>query len=162
MPQILNPYRTFLDNQDPQVVIGDTTQTLRELMSRLTSEKLAQSYAPGKWTAREILCHLADCEIAFAFRWRQAIAETAHVIQPFDQEAWAAQYAGCDAGQAVETFSALRGWNLAFLKPLPPEVMGKRVTHPERGQMTFKTMLEITAGHDLNHLSQLERIADQG
>ena len=55
MAQTLNPYGNFLGKQDPQVVIGNTPGRLRELTFRLSGEKAARSYAPGKWTAREII-----------------------------------------------------------------------------------------------------------
>ena len=58
--------------------------------------RIEESPAPGKWSPHEILCHLADCELVFSFRIRQALAEDHHVIQPFDQEIWARNYAGYD------------------------------------------------------------------
>jgi len=114
--------------------------------------------APGKWNAREILCHLADCEIAFAFRLRQTLAEDRHVIQPFDQEKWAGMYGSLGARSALNVFSALREWNLALIGSAPAGAMSKRVTHPERGEMTFGVIVETMAGHDVNHLAQLDRI----
>ena len=114
--------------------------------------------APGKWNAREILCHLADCEIAFAFRLRQTLAEDRHVIQPFDQEKWAGMYGSLGARSALNVFSALREWNPALIGSAPAGAMSKRVTHPERGEMTFGVIVETMAGHDVNHLAQLDRI----
>ncbi|HUK32679.1 MAG TPA: DinB family protein, partial [Vicinamibacterales bacterium] len=115
--------------------------------------------APGKWNAREIVCHLADCEIAFAFRLRQTLAETYHVIQPFDQEKWAGVYGGLTLRGALSAFSSLREWDVALISTMPPESMEKKVMHPERGEMTFRVIVETMAGHDLNHLQQLERMA---
>jgi hypothetical protein len=104
---------------------------------------------------------LADCEIAFSFRIRQALAEPHHLIQPFDQDAWAKSYSHPElqAQKAVELFSVLRSWNLALLETLPGEAFSRPVTHPERGQMTFQTLIETMAGHDLNHRRQLEQLA---
>ena len=115
--------------------------------------------APGKWSPREIACHLADCELAFSFRLRQSLAEDGHVMQPFDQDRWAANYAAYDAGAALAVFSAVRAWNMALLRALPAEAFARKVSHPERGEMTFQTIVETMGGHDLNHLKQLERIA---
>ncbi|HZS53936.1 MAG TPA: DinB family protein, partial [Bryobacteraceae bacterium] len=118
-------------------------------------------YAPGKWTARMILCHLADCEIAFGFRLRQALAEENHVVQPFDQDAWARPYGdhSFHAQTALQVFSDLRGWNLLLIDSLSPDAFNRRLRHPERGEMTFQTLVDTMAGHDLNHLRQLEIIA---
>ncbi len=105
------------------------------------------------------MCHLADTEITFGFRFRQALAEPHHTIQPFDQDAWARNYASLDAERAIETFSALRKWNLELLAQTPKEAYSKPLRHPERGEMTFQTLVETMAGHDLNHLKQLEKLA---
>lgn len=120
-----------------------------------------KSPAPGKWNSREIFSHLADCEITFAFRLRQTLAEENHVIQPFDQGKWGATYAAYDAPSALAVFSSVRRWNLALIRKATPEDRAKPVIHPERGAMTFSTIVETMAGHDLNHLKQLEQIAGQ-
>jgi len=120
---------------------------------------MERSLAPGKWTVRQILCHLADTEIAFAFRWRQALAEQHHLVQPFDQDLWAYRYSSLPGDEALRTFVTLRRWNLLLLEGLSPADWERPVTHPERGQQTFRTLVETMAGHDLNHLQQLERIA---
>ena len=107
------------------------------------------------------MCHLADTELVFSYRLRQTLAEDHHVIQPFDQEIWAANYAGYDPQAAMMTFSCIRQWNLMLLRSIPVEAMSKPVLHPERGEMNFRMLIETMAGHDLNHLAQLEAIAQQ-
>ena len=97
----------------------------------------------------------------FAFRLRQALAEPYHVIQPFDQDAWATRYSTADAQTALAVFSAVRQWNLALLETVTPEEFAKTLNHPERGDMTFQTVIDTMGGHDLNHLQQLETIASQ-
>ncbi len=131
------------------------------MAERLGPDGLERSLAPGKWPARLILCHLADCEAVFAFRLRQALAEPHHVIQPFDQDVWATRYANLDAQAALAMFAAVRQWNLALLDTVTPAELSKTLNHPERGDMTFQTVIETMGGHDLNHLAQLETIASQ-
>lgn len=155
----VNPYASFLGNRNPRDVIGETPAKLTALSDRLGTDGMERSLAPGKWPARAILCHLADCEVAFAFRLRQALAETDHVIQPFDQDAWAAPYGKLDGQSAIAAFSALRRWNQALLDTTSPEQLAKKLSHPERGEMTFQVVVETMAGHDLNHLQQLDAIA---
>ena len=159
MPSNTNPYSRFLGDQDPLQVIAKTPERLKELFNTLGMDGQDKSYAPGKWSARELMCHLADCEIAFAFRLRQTLAEPEHMIQPFDQELWAKRYAHLDATAALTTFVALRNWNIAMLNALSPDDFNIAVSHPERGRMTFRTIVETMGGHDLNHLAQLESIA---
>lgn len=154
-----NPYAVYLGDGDPQQVIAATAGRLSSLAGTLGAEGIERSPAPGKWSARQILCHLADCEVVFAFRLRQALAEDHHVIQTFDQDAWARAYDGFDAQTALETFAALRQWNLRLIESMPERARSKRLTHPERGEMTLQTVIETMAGHDLNHLAQIEKIA---
>jgi hypothetical protein len=155
----MNPYASFLGDRDPLPVITATPKRLEDLAATLGPEGLKRSLAPGKWSAREILCHLADCESVFAFRLRQALAEDHHVIQPFDQDKWAAVYSAYEARAALAVFSAVRHWNLALIGTATPAMLSKTLNHPERGDMTFKVLIETMAGHDLNHLRQLETIA---
>jgi hypothetical protein len=131
----LNPYAKYLDGRDPVPVLRLTPSSLKKLAAMIGLAKIAEPPAPGKWSARDILCHLADCEIAFAFRLRQTLAEDNHVIQPFDQEKWAAPYPGIDANEALATFSLLRRWNLLLIEAALPTNASKPVTHPERGAM---------------------------
>lgn len=152
----MNPYASWLGGSDPLEVIRDTPGRCALAIQGLTSEALNRIPAPGKWSVRDILCHLADCEVVFAFRLRQALAEDRHVIQPFDQDRWAATYAHYEANAALAVFSSVRLWNLALIAGLGPDSFGKTLNHPERGDMTFQTVVETMAGHDLNHLRQIE------
>jgi hypothetical protein len=155
----MNPYASHLGSRDPVQTIGETASRLHAVIGAMGSERVNQPIAPGKWSPREIACHLADCELAFSFRLRQALAEDGHVMQPFDQDRWAANYAAYEADAALALFSAARGWNLALLRSLPAEAFTRKVSHPERGEMTFQTIVETMGGHDLNHLAQLEKAA---
>jgi hypothetical protein len=155
----LNPYDRFLDGRPLDTILSATSAQLALLLEAIGPEKVTVPPAPGKWSPAEIVCHLADCEIAFAFRLRQTLAAEAPVIQPFDQEMWAATYSGVPAAQALEVFSAMRGWNLMLIGKALPAAASRPVTHPERGPMTFLTIVETMAGHDLNHLAQLRTLA---
>ena len=155
----MNPYASYLGNRDPIQVLESTPSRLNQLRTALGEARLKQAPAPGKWSPREVFVHLADCELAFGFRYRQALGEDNHVVQPFDQDKWAKSYAAYSAEQALSTFATLRNWNLSLLRSLTLEEMNKPVIHPERGQETFKNLVDISAGHDLNHLQRLEGIA---
>ena len=155
----LNPYESFLDGRAPQVILASTAGALASLLVALGPEKVAEAPAPGKWSPAEIVCHLADCEIAFGFRLRQTQAEDGPIMQPFDQDKWAATYGGVSASRALEAFTAMRNWNLRLISAALPEAAGRVTTHPERGTMTFQTIVETMAGHDLNHVGQLHKLA---
>src|SRR5580700_7277467 len=155
----MNPYNSFLGTREPREVIASTPGRLQELLDSLGAEGVERPPAPGKWSAREILCHLADCEIVFAFRLRQTLAEPHHVIQPFDQDVWARNYAAYDAQSALAVLTAVRNFNVQLIESLPADAFSKPVTHPERGTMTFQSIVETMGGHDLNHIGQIEKIA---
>lgn len=139
------------------MVLAETPRRLNSIAELLGTTGLDKPWAPGKWTGGQILCHLADCEIAFGFRYRQAISEPHHVVQTFDQDGWAKLYP-LSAEDALQAFTGLRRWNLDLLKKAGQEIFEKPVSHPERGEMIFRDLVQITAGHDLNHLQQLEKL----
>jgi DinB superfamily len=153
------PYAEFLRGRDPIEVLADTPKRLNELAHKIGAEGLDRSWAPGKWSGREILCHLADCELAFGFRWRQVVADPKVVMQPFDQDAWAKAYGPLETKWALGMFSSARLWNLEWLKTVPEEAFSIPGVHPERGALTLRDLITITAGHDMNHTRQIETLA---
>jgi hypothetical protein len=155
----LNPYANFLNGQEPIPVLTSTAERLRALTAALTGAQINTAPAPGKWNICQIVSHLADCEIVFSFRLRQAAAEEHTVIQPFDQDAWATRYTAYTLEAALALFQALRNWNLLFLTTISQDDRHRPTTHPERGTMTLWTIVETMAGHDINHLQQLELLA---
>jgi hypothetical protein len=157
----LNPYESFLDGRPVEEILTGTAHAIAGYLDKIGADKASEAPAPGKWSPAEIVAHLADCEIVFAFRLRQTLAEDGPTIQPFDQDKWAATYKGVNVHQALATFSSLRSWNLRLIEGALPAAAERTMTHPERGTMTFKTVVETMAGHDLNHLGQLRRMAGQ-
>jgi len=152
----MNPYASQLGSQDPVRVLSATAARLHELLASLGDERVNRPSAPGKWSPREIVTHLADSEIAHAFRYRQVLAEENPVVQPWDQEQWAREYGAYKTEQALRAFAALREWNVALLRSLTAEQMARPAKHPERGDITVRELIETAAGHDINHLRQLE------
>jgi len=155
----LNPYEVFLDGRPIVEILAATPVEIAKLIEVIGPARGFESPAPGKWSPGEIVAHLADCEVVFGFRLRQTLAEDAPVIQPFDQDKWAKTYKGISPDEALQAFQGIRSWNLVLLEDLPTGAASRKVTHPERGTMTFQTIIETMAGHDLNHLEQLRRIA---
>jgi hypothetical protein len=155
-----NPYEKFLDGRPLDVILAATPNAIAEYLEVIGAHRVNVPPAPGKWSAAEIVCHLADCEIVFAFRMRQTLAEDGPTIQPFDEKKWAVNYPGVPASLALEIFGELRKWDLRLIHSVMPTAADRTVTHPERGTMTFQTLLETRAGHDLNHLAQLRHIAE--
>ena len=150
-----NPYDKFLDGRSVETILASTAGSLASTLAAISNDRLAVPIAPGKWSPAQIVSHLADCELAFGFRLRQVLAEDSPVLQPFNQNKWAATYGGITAASALDAFTALRAWNLRLITTALPVAANRTGTHPERGRITFQTIVETMAGHDLNHLGQL-------
>jgi len=157
----MNPYASQLGSQDPVGVLSATPARLEELLASFGNARVDRPLAPGKWSPREIVTHLADAESVHAFRFRQLLAEDNPVVQPWDQEKWASQYAAYDTEQALRAFTTFRDWNVALIRSLTAEQMARPANHPERGDLTLRELIETAAGHDINHLRQLEAALKQ-
>jgi uncharacterized damage-inducible protein DinB len=152
------PYAEMLEGRDAAKVIAETPVRLGSILDGLSTAEIETRPAAGKWSVREIVAHLADCEIAWSWRLRQVLGEERVVMQPFDQDAWAKVYDAYSFEMAWATFRALRAWNVAFVGALAEEDKQKGYTHPERGEEeTLWTLVEIMAGHDLHHLAGLRK-----
>jgi hypothetical protein len=152
----------ILGGQKPLKIQADTPKKLGRLIQRASSAKLRKKPAPGKWSAAEILAHLADCEIVTGWRMRQILGAPGTPIQAFDQEAWAAagHYEKRDAHKSLEQFRVAREANLMLLKSLTPEQWKHHGMHAERGVETIEHIVRMNAGHDINHTRQIERILE--
>lgn len=146
--------------KDPVKVQATTPARLKRLIQRAAGAKLRKRPAPGKWSAGEIIAHLADGEIVTGWRIRQILGAPGAPLQAYDQDAWAAagQYQKRDARKSLEQFRVLREANLALLKTLTPEQRKQHGMHAERGVETIDHIVQMIAGHDLNHLAQVERL----
>jgi uncharacterized damage-inducible protein DinB len=152
------PYAEMLEGRDAAKVIAETPVRLGSILDGLSTAEIETRPAAGKWSVREIVAHLADCEIAWSWRLRQVLGEERVVMQPFDQDAWAKVYDAYSFEMAWATFRALRAWNVAFVGALAEEDKQKGYAHPERGEEeTLWTLVEIMAGHDLHHLAGLRK-----
>jgi hypothetical protein len=152
-----------VEGQDAIKVQKATAGKLDKLTRGLTPKQLHWQPEPGKWSIAEIVAHLADVEIVAGWRLRSIIGSDGITIQPFDQDVWASVFAynKRDPKQSLEVFRVLRGNNLAMLKALPPEAWERHGMHLERGKETIAHLARMFAGHDTNHVLQIERIVSQ-
>ncbi len=115
---------------------------------------------PGKWSVRQIICHLADSEIVGAMRFRQIIAEDKPRIQGYDQNLWAANldYSHRKPSHVIEAFRLMRGENYELLKDLPEAVFARIGIHSERGDTTLLDWLKIYTAHAEKHTVQIRTV----
>src|SRR5215468_5095649 len=153
----------YVEGQDAIKVQRATAGKLKKLSSGLTSSQLKWRPEPAKWSIAEIIAHLADAEIVASWRMRSVIGENGITIQPFDQDQWASvfNYRGRDARRSLEVFRSLRENNLAMLKEIAPETWDNYGMHLERGKESIAHLARMFAGHDTNHLLQVERIVKE-
>jgi len=145
---------------DPLKVEAGTAKKLERLVKAVPASKLRKRPAPGKWSVAEILAHLADTEIVVSFRMRLILAAPGTPIAAVDQDSWvtSGHYEKRYPRKSVEQFRVVREANLALLKSLTPQQWKHYGMHSERGQETIELIVRMYAGHDINHLQQIERI----
>jgi hypothetical protein len=112
----------------------------------------------------EILAHLADGEIVGAFRIRTILGSPGAPIAAYDQDKWveSGHYDQRDPRQSLELFRVVRQANLALLELLEPAQWQHDGIHSERGRESIERIVRMFAGHDLNHIRQIERILERG
>lgn len=154
-----NPYADALGSLDPLVALAQTPLKIRDLVSSWPADRWEKSYAPGKWTAREIIIHLVETEMALTTRVRFALSQDNYAAQPFNQDEWIKADARVDAQTALDTYLALRRFDVLMFRALTPGQRQRGFTHPEYGTLSPEWVAAQLAGHDLHHLKQLETIA---
>lgn len=149
-----------IEGKDPLAVQRQTAGKLARLIRGLSRKQLTRKPAPDKWCIAEIMAHLVDTEIVASWRMRYIIGHSGQPIQAFDQNVWAStfEYAKRDAAKSLEVFQVLRENNLAMLKALPKELWENYGVHQERGKESIVHIVRMYAGHDLNHLAQVQKI----
>jgi len=150
----------YVEGKQPLELQASTPGKLERLIKGLSMTKLRERPVADKWSVSEIVAHLADAEIVTGFRMRLILGAPGAPIAAYDQNSWvtSGHYEKRDPRKSVEQFRVLREANLALLEPLTPEQWKHYGMHSERGQETIELMVRMAAGHDINHLQQIERI----
>ncbi|MBO0867045.1 MAG: DinB family protein [Micromonosporaceae bacterium] len=146
----------LLGGRDPVEVLEATVPAVRGYTDGLSQQVLNRRPEPGEWSAAEVLGHLFDGEVAFAYRSRMILAQDTPTLSGYDQDAWA-RLPRPGFTELLDAFAALRLGNLALVRQLAPEAWQRVGVHSERGPTTMRVLVETTAGHDIAHLRQLEQ-----
>jgi uncharacterized damage-inducible protein DinB len=141
--------------------LAGTARRLERLVAGLSATKATARPSPDKWSAKEIVCHLADCELVYGLRYRTIISEPGSVLTAFDQDAWAnnLQYRQQSLKGALTTFKALRSGHIALLKGLPEAAWNKSGQHASYGELTLQQLVTHLVDHDRNHTAQVEHLS---
>ena len=159
-PDYLSRIRQHALGKDPLEAQAQTPDVLAELVGNVSNARLTERPNPDKWSIGEILAHLAEDEIASAWRYRQMVEHSGIELAGFDQDLWAriGNYGGRAPQESLSLFKLLRGANLKFLSGLSAEQWNCFGIHAERGRITVKDLAAHMAGHDANHVAQIKRI----
>lgn len=146
--------------QDPWQVLATTAGRLSDLTAGRSRADLAHSPGPSRWSVVQILAHLADAEVVAGWRLRSILAWDGVPIQAFDQDRWADafRYADTDPVESLDLFEVSRRANLSLLRRVDPALHANHGLHAERGKEPITHLVRLYAGHDLNHLRQIEAL----
>lgn len=167
MPETAQQYTqrllSYSAGKQPLNVQRATPKRLVALTRRMDKKKMTRRPQPDKWSVAEILAHLADAELVIGWRLRSILGASGNLVQAYDQDVWADifQYKRRDPKASIETFRVLRESNLALLKTVPKNLWENYGMHQERGKESIAHLVKMIAGHDLNHLQQLEKIVKE-
>jgi len=153
------PYTSDLADREPLAAMRDTVAHIAALVAGWTPAQFERTYAPGKWTARQILTHLAQTELALGTRARMALSTPNYAAQAFDQDMWMLRESTLGGREAADALVACNTMNRALFAALSPRDRAIPLTHPEYGQLTVDWIIRQMAGHVIHHLAQLETIA---
>jgi hypothetical protein len=153
------PYADLVGAADPIELLSSTPRRIAGLVSGWSPADWSRSYAEGKWSAAQIVLHLAQDEIAFASRARLALTDPGYVPRPFDGADWVALESPVEPVVALAAFLALRALNIRLYRKLSEEQLARPIAHPELGTIYVGWIVRVLAGHDLHHLGHLETIA---
>ena len=154
------PYSQFIGSNDPYPVLETTADRIASMAAELMPEQIAGAPEPGKWSIHQILGHLTDNELMVQARVRLILFEDTPLLVAYDQDRWANGWIREQEPfeETLERFRVLRRSTVRLLRNTPEHDLRRVGTHAERGPQTPADYLIITAGHDINHLSQIEGI----
>jgi hypothetical protein len=140
----------------------DTAAGIEAMTAGWTAADFERTYAPGKWSARQILTHLAQAELALGARARMALSTPNYVAQSFEQDAWMARETGLSGRDAANAYVTISRMNASLFEGLSEADRQTPLAHPEYGALTVDWIIHHLAGHQIHHLKQLEQIHHKG
>jgi hypothetical protein len=135
---------------------------LEEALLGAREDEITFVPAPGKWSLRQLVRHVADTEIVVGMRLRQIIAEDQPTLIPFNQEAWAARlgYENADVFDSLSRFRSLRDDTARVLDALPEGEFDRVGVHPERGAKSLLEWVTLFGRHVETHAAQIRGIRE--
>jgi len=128
------PYTDLVGAQDPLALLASTPTRIAALVRGWDARRWAETYAPGKWTAAQLILHLAHDEIGWCNRVRLALTVEGYVVQPYDGAQWVAQETPTDPETVLAAYLALRRLNLTLYRRIPSDQRARPLPTPNWGR----------------------------
>ncbi len=141
---------------------GNGFSEVENALEDFPPDKLTAKPFPGKWSAAEIVHHLADSEMTSAIRLRKLLTEDFPVIYAYDQDKFAERlhYNERELAPALDAFRAARATSLQILQNLSEEDWRREGWHNESGRYSVEKWLEVYAAHAHEHADQIRRLSE--
>lgn len=154
-----------MTSQERQEMIAQYKDGYNEVARRLEgfpSNLLTAHPIEGKWSAAEIVHHLADSETTSGLRLRRLLVEDHPLIQGYDQDAYAAHlnYNNREIAPALDAFRSARATAAQLFDFMSDADWQREGTHSESGAYTAEDWLKIYAAHAHNHAAQISRLRE--
>ncbi|MGE3844516.1 MAG: DinB family protein [Vicinamibacterales bacterium] len=142
---------------------ADGYEAVADALAGATDAELDARPAPGRWSAREIVHHLADSEMTSAIRLRRLLVETDPLVQGYDQDAFASRlFYDRPIGASLDAFRAARASTVEILRRLNDADWTRSGRHSESGPYSMLDWLRIYSAHAHDHAAQIRRARASG
>jgi hypothetical protein len=150
---------SYVAGKEPLAILGKTPRVLERAVASSSLRRLKTRVVAGKWSPSEILAHLSELELLWGCRLRLILGQSGVPIVGMDQDVWAenSAYRSIDPRRSLATFTAIRRANLDLLRRLTPGERKRWGAHSQFGRLTIARLTRLLAGHDINHLRQVEQ-----
>jgi hypothetical protein len=149
------PYAQYVGDRNPVELLTSSLEEYRDAAALLSGAAWLTPWAPGKWTLREIMVHVAQWEMILGYRVTCALGVPGFAVQVVDQDALMARTDGIDGPVAFDAFAASRRMNIAIVQSLSAADRETTCSHPEYGVLTVNDVIVQIAGHGIHHLKQV-------
>lgn len=155
---------SFYKNYVKQIEETDLLQALRvsghrclELVHAIPEEKVDFRYADGKWTIRELLCHIIDAERIFTYRALRFARNDKTPLSGFEENDYAPQANA--SGRSLQKIAAemahLRSATIDLFESFTPEMLIRKGT-ANKNELSVIVLGFIIAGHETHHCNILK------
>jgi hypothetical protein len=153
----MTPYSNYVEGREPLDVLRETLNGFREVVARNSAQQWSTPWAPGKWTAHQVVVHMTQWELIFSTRIRMAIGQPSYTVQPMEQDLLLnIEAPAVEVKTAAAAFEAVRRMNIDLIGALTPAQRSAKITHPQRGEIDVEDLIVTLAGHGAHHLKQIQ------